>query len=107
MAHECIKEGFLGEVREFMNNMKGFRTTLITIAIAILLQVGAFLYLWGGLTTTVNKNTEQIWCKLTPTADTNAKNIAILVEKFKNIKLIGYVEKDAVTQPVERGSDFK
>ncbi|CAK0754887.1 conserved hypothetical protein [Azospirillaceae bacterium] len=106
MAHECSKEDFLGRVAEFMDNMKGFKATLFAIALAIVLQVGTFLYLWGGLTTTVAKNSEQIWCKLTPTADQNAKNIAILLEKFKNVKLIGYHENSANAEP-EKDNNFK
>ncbi len=47
-VHECIQEEFLGRVKEFIENTKGLKATLFTIALAILLQVGTFLYLWGG-----------------------------------------------------------
>ncbi len=51
--HECSQLEFIGRVKEFMSDMKGFKATLFTISVAILVQVGAFIYLWGGLTTTV------------------------------------------------------
>jgi hypothetical protein len=92
--HTCIKEGFLGEVKEFMNSIKGFRTTLATMALAIVLQVGTFLFLWGGLTTTVNKNSDQIWNKLTPVAERNATNIEKILTKLDAIKFVYAVEKE-------------
>lgn len=60
MEHECTKEEFLGKVSEFMENSKGFKTTLFTIALAILIQVGTFLYLWGSLVTTVKVHDKEI-----------------------------------------------
>ena len=71
----CDKEEFLGRVKEFMKETKGFKGTLFTVALAILLQVGTFLYLWGGLTTTVK---------------VHDKSIERLVEKFDKLKVIGY-----------------
>ena len=107
MAHECTKEDFLGRVAEFMENMKGFKATLFIAVLTILASVGSAIW-WGShLTTVVDQNTNQVWCKLTPTAEANAKNIAILLEKFKNIKIIGYAEKDANAEPTGKGSDFK
>ena len=53
MTYNCEKEGELGEIREFIKGMKGLKATIFTISFAILLQVGMFIYLWGGLTTTV------------------------------------------------------
>ncbi len=69
MPHECVKEGFLGEVKAFMEGYKGMKSTLFVIAMTILLQVGAFLYLWGA-------QTEKI------------SNIEKTVSKFDNIKII-------------------
>ncbi len=75
MSIPCDKEEFLGEVKEFIANSKGFKTTLFTIALTILLQVGTFLYLWGGLTTTVK---------------VHDKAIDALVNKFDKLKVVGY-----------------
>ena len=75
MSHECKYEEFIGKVKEFIENSKGFKTTLFTIALTVLLQVGTFLYLWGGLTTTV-KNHD--------------KSIDQLIGKLDKLKVIGY-----------------
>ena len=69
MEHECIKEEFLGRVKEFMENTKGFKATLFTIALTILLQICTFLYLWGA-------QTEKI------------KNIEKIVSRFDKIKIV-------------------
>ncbi len=52
-----------------MENTKGLKATMFTIAVTILLQVGSFLYLWGG-------QTEKI------------KNIEKIVSKFDKIKIV-------------------
>ena len=65
--HNCIQEETIGKFKEFMENTKGLKATLFTISLAILIQVATFLYLWGGLTTTVqshDKNIEKILSKL-------------------------------------------
>ena len=51
--HNCVQLETMGRVKEFIENSKGLKATMFTISFAILLQVGAFLYLWGSLTTTV------------------------------------------------------
>ena len=76
MAHDyCMKEEFLGQVKEFMNNYKGMKATMFTIAVAILIQVGAFLIMWGSLTTTVKQN---------------VKDIDKILTKLDNVKIVGY-----------------
>lgn len=67
MAEPCKHDEFIGRAKEFMShmdsfvqNLNGLKTTLFTVALAILIQVGTFLYLWGGLTTTVNYHTKSI-----------------------------------------------
>ena len=75
MSHDCKYEGFLGEVKEFINNTKGMRVTLGGIVLAIIIQVGAFLFMWGGLTTTVNNHT---------------KNIDSIMCKLNDVKIVGY-----------------
>lgn len=51
--HTCVKESDWGKVKEFMEGFKGMKTTLLIISCSIAIQVGSFLYLWGGLNTTV------------------------------------------------------
>lgn len=69
MVHDCIQEETIGKFKEFMENTKGLKATMFTIAVTILLQVGSFLYLWGG-------QTEKI------------KNIEKIVSKFDKIKIV-------------------
>ena len=60
MEHTCIKENDWGKVHEFMNSIKGVKASMIMVSFAILIQVGTFLYLWGGLSTTVGFHDKQI-----------------------------------------------
>ena len=71
----CTKEEELGRLKEFMEGMKGLKATLFTVSLAIILQVGTFLFLWGGLTTTVK---------------THDKNIDKILSKLENVNIIGY-----------------
>ena len=57
---ECTQQEKIGKFMEFMDSVKGLRPTLMMISLAILIQVGTFLYLWGDLTTTVKNNSEDI-----------------------------------------------
>ena len=63
-------------MKEFIDSCKGFKGILITLAITILLQVGTFLFLWGGLVTTVK---------------VHDKNIDDLTAMLKDIKIVGVV----------------
>jgi len=84
MAHDCIQEENIGKFKEFMESTKGLKATIFTISLAILIQVGAFLVLWGGLTTTVknhDKNIDRILAKLD-----NAKVVYALTDKVINGK---------------------
>ena len=60
MEHECKQLKLLGHIEEFMEETKGLRPTMLMIGVAILLQVGTFLYLWGGLNTTVRLQGETL-----------------------------------------------
>jgi len=73
--HECTQMEKIGKFPEFMDSVKGLRPTIYMITLAILLQVGTFLYLWGGLTTTVQGN---------------VKSIERILTKLDNIKIVGY-----------------
>jgi len=84
MTHDCIQKENIGKFKEFMENSKGMKATMFTIALAILIQVGAFLVLWGGLTTTVkvhDKSIDRILTKLD-----NAKIIYAMPDKVINGK---------------------
>ena len=84
MTLPCSKEGEIGRLQEFMENSKGMKATMFTIVLAILIQVGAFLVLWGGLTTTVknhDKNIDRILAKLD-----NAKVVYTLTDRVINGK---------------------
>ena len=72
--------------------MQGFWTAfwglLGTLVIAMVLQIGAFLYMWGGLTTTVNQNTKHLWNSITPAVAENTRNIDRLITKWDTIQFI-------------------
>jgi hypothetical protein len=77
--HKCLKEEEWGRLHEFMESFKGFKPTLWTIVLAIIVQVGTFLFLWGKLTTTVQYHEE---------------SIKKLWSKIENIKIVGYANAD-------------
>ncbi len=81
----------MGRIEEFIESAKGLRTVLCGIVITILLQVGSFIYFWGTMTTTVNRNTDHIWKTLTPTVAENTKNIDRILGKLESVQIIGYV----------------
>ena len=85
--HECIQEGFLGEVKEFIQNSKGLKATVFTVAVAIAVQVCSFLYLWGSLTTTVNQHTK-VLSDTAPIITENTRNIDKILAKFELIQVI-------------------
>jgi len=73
--HECKQENFLGQVKEFMDEMKGYKATLFTLAITILLSVGSAIYSAGVFNQRV-------------------KVLEGVYAKFNNIQLIGYVNAE-------------
>lgn len=73
-SHDCIQEQNIGKFKEFMSNYKGVKATLFIIAWAIAIQVGTFLYLWGGLVTTVTYHD---------------KTIDKILNKLENVNIIG------------------
>ena len=95
--HECIQEEALGKIKEFIANTKGMRVAISTIVIAIVLQVGTFLYLWGSLTTTVKNNTAYVWGDLRVQTTENTRNIDKILAKFE---IIG-VAKNANAESVK------
>ena len=110
--HECHQEENIGKFKEFMNNTKGLKATLFTISITILLQVGTFLYLWGGLTTTVNKNTDYLWNDLSPKTLENTRNIDRILAKMDSIRFVTSAEaKEAIKKNInllnqDNGTDY-
>lgn len=85
---DCTQQENIGKFIEFMDSVKGLRPTLLMISLAILLQVGTFLYLWGGLTTTVKNNCE---------------DINRVLSKLDGVRLIGmaYAESASTTDIVK------
>ena len=75
MSLPCKWDVQIGKFIEFMDNAKGMKTALFGIVVAILLQVGGFLFLWGGLVTTVK---------------THDKVLDIISTKLNNVKIVGY-----------------
>ena len=83
--HDCPHNETIGKIKEFMESIKGFKATLTTISIAIIIQVATFLFLWGGLTTTVKVNTEYLWKDLTPRTVENTRNIDKILTRLEYI----------------------
>jgi len=81
--HDCPYQETIGKIKEFMESIKGFKATLTTISFAIVIQVATFLFLWGGLTTTVKANTEYLWKDLTPRTVENTRNIDKILTKLE------------------------
>jgi hypothetical protein len=77
MTHECRQEETIGKFKEFIDNYKGVKTTLFTVALAIILQVGGFLFLWG---------------RIVEKVDAHEKSIDYLVKKLDKVQLIGVAE---------------
>jgi hypothetical protein len=74
-GHDCKHEEDFGRFKEFMLSIKGFKTLLGSIIFTILIQIGVFLILWGGLNEVVKKNSDQIWNHNTPCVTDNTRNI--------------------------------
>ena len=89
---ECKWDVEMGKIKEFMQNTKGLKATMFTISVAILIQVGAFLVMWGSLTTTVNRN---------------VKDISKILNKLDGIKIV-YAEGVRGEQGIQgiRGKSF-
>lgn len=81
----CIQEGAIGKIQEYIESTKGFKATLFTISIAIVIQVASFLFLWGSLTTTVKSNTEYLWHDISPKTLENTRNIDKILAKMELI----------------------
>lgn len=66
---------FMGKVKEFIDSNKGTKVLQYSIVGVIIVQVGAFLVMWGSLTTTVKAHT---------------KDIDKILTKLDNVKIVGY-----------------
>ncbi len=77
MSIPCKWDVQIGKIIEFMDSHKGTKTLQWSIVGVIIVQVGAFLVMWGSLTNTVKnheKSFDRVWAKL------------------DGIKIVGYVE---------------
>jgi len=99
MRPECYKRH--AEIDNHIIEGKGWRMAIIGILITVITQVGAFLFMWGGLTNTVNKNSSYLWGELTDSARENTRNMDRLMVKLENIKLIAVVGDQGI--PVIQG----
>ena len=88
MTQPCTQEEFIGRIKEFMESSKGIRASIVTIAIAIIIQVVTFAFLWGQIITTVNNDNKQVWSILTPITYQNKENIDKILAKLDLIKVI-------------------
>jgi len=76
----CEKEETLGKLEEFKDNIQRLIPVLVgaivTIVLAIVVQIGSFLFMWGGVTTTVKYHDEVI---------------KVWNSKLANVTLVGYM----------------
>ena len=100
MSEPCIQQEKIGRFEEFIENTKGMRTAIAGIIVAIIIQVMAFLFMWGGLVNTVNRNTEYLWKDLSVSTRENTRNLDRLMTKLEGIKFIALPEVKA-EQPIK------
>ena len=91
-THECIQEETIGAMKEYISTNKGVQNSLRMIVWAIVVQVGAFLFLWGQLTQTVSSNTDFLWKDLAPEVRQATRNIDKILAKLDSIKIVSVVQ---------------
>lgn len=96
----CIYEETIGRIKEFIENIKGMKIAINSIVVVIIIQVGTFLFLWGSLITTVNKNTEYLWNDMTHMTRENTRNLDRLISKLETIKFIA-IQKEQKEQEIQ------
>ena len=57
---ECFKRHAI--IENHIEEGKGWRTVIVSIAITLIIQVGIFLQMWGGLNKMVEINTARLAC---------------------------------------------
>ena len=103
---ECYKRH--AEIENHIKEGKGWRATIITVGLAIFIQVGAFLVMWGSLTTTVKKNTDYLWGDITPKVHNNIRDIDRILTKLDSIKMIAIMgDKGEKGDKGDKGRDGK
>ena len=90
MTEPCIQLETIGKIKEFVESCKGIKIQLGATVFAIVLQVSAFLFMWGSLTNTVNKNTEYVWGDLTSMTRENMRNLDRLMAKLEDVRFIAF-----------------
>jgi hypothetical protein len=108
-AHEhddCKKQEEWGKVKEFMESMKGFKASIVTIAVAVVLQVCVALVIYGSLTSTVKQNTRQVWDIITPQTTENMRNIDKILGKLDSLQIVTVLGGQQGT-PGKDGKDGK
>jgi hypothetical protein len=60
MSLPCKWDVQMGKIIEFMENFKGLKAFIGVVVVAIVVQVGTFLVLWGSLTHTVKTQEKNI-----------------------------------------------
>ena len=91
---ECYKRH--AEIENHITEGKGWRFAIIGILITLMTQVGAFLFMWGGITSTVQKNSDYIWGELTSMTKENTRNLDRLMSKLEDVKVIAVKDKIVV-----------
>jgi len=94
---DCYKRH--AEIENHITEGKGWRIAIIGILVTLMTQVGAFLFMWGGVTNTVNKNSDYIWGELTSMTKENTRNLDRLMAKLEDVKVIAI--KDKVVAVIE------
>lgn len=87
-THDCIQQEDIQELKDDMKSNRNLKSWLGSIFIVILVQIGTFLYLWGGMNEIVRKNTIQVWDVITPTMHQNTIAIERMLAKFENVKIV-------------------
>jgi hypothetical protein len=91
-THECIQVKDIEELKNDMKSNRNLKSWLASIIVVILVQIGTFLYLWGGMNEIVAKNTDYIWNDLTPEVRQTTRNVDKILAKLDHIKIISVVD---------------
>ena len=88
---EVIKEKIIGvdnringsidDIKKHIEHGQAWRFAIVGVFMTIVIQIGTFVYLWGGMTEIVKKNTDQIWNKIVPQEMENTRNIDKILAK--------------------------
>ena len=74
--------GSIDDIKKHIEHGQAWRMSIVGVFIVIIIQIGTFVYLWGGVTEIVKKNTDHLWKTVTPQITENTRNIDKILAKI-------------------------